>query len=59
MKEKAKAKRFSKAKFLKLYFTVTQSELAKMLGVSQPAIAYYAKKFGLVKTKAKKLSFTK
>jgi hypothetical protein len=54
-----KPKKFSKAKFKQLYYTLTQHEFAKVLGVSQPAIVYYAKKFGLKsKSRDKKLTFT-
>ena len=54
-----KIKKFTEAKFKKLYYAVTQHELAAMMGVSQPAIIYYAKKFGLTpKTKAKKVRWS-
>jgi predicted transcriptional regulator len=54
-----KMKNFTAAKFKKLYYTVTQQELADLMGVSQPAIVYYAKKFGLTsKSKAKKVRWS-
>lgn len=48
----------TKAKFKELYFTITQAEFAKRLGVSQPAIVYHATKLGLSKTRAKKFKVT-
>jgi predicted transcriptional regulator len=54
-----KIKKISVRKFKTMFNCLTQNELAKALGVSQPAIAYYAKKFGVSKTRAKKLKFTK
>jgi len=41
--------------FRRLFDKHTQIELARLLGVSQPAVAYWAKKLGLAKGNAKKL----
>ena len=43
------------AEFRRLFDKHTQIELARLLGVSQPAVAYWAKKFGLCKGNSKKL----
>lgn len=46
-------------KFSELYFSMSQEKLASRLGVSQPTIAYWGRKLGLVKTRAKRLNISK
>ena len=44
--------------FKRLFDKHTQTELSRLLGVSQPAVAYWAKKFGLEpKGRSKKIEF--
>lgn len=50
-----KIKELTKEKFKSLYFQLTQHELAAALGVSQPTVVYWAKKFGFQKTRSKRL----
>ena len=47
----------TKDEFAKLYKSMTQQKLAEKLGVSQPCVCYHAKKFGLSKTREKRLHF--
>jgi predicted transcriptional regulator len=44
--------------FKRLFDKHTQVELARLLGVSQPDVSYWAKKFGLCRGNGKKLNIT-
>ncbi len=47
----------SKEQFEKYFSTMTQAALGRKLGISQPCICYHAKKFGLSKSREKRLHF--
>jgi Zn-dependent peptidase ImmA (M78 family) len=50
-------KNITKKKLTAMLKVQTQAEVAAALGVSQPAIAYHAKRLGIATSRQKKLKF--